>query len=218
MKLYHVMLPVTVTVGAALALHFVERRHQDDQLDVVRAEVASLSRSLKEGRDRSTPEGGSPPAVAHLSPIRFQPLPVEERPEREASSAAAKAPAERRPLEVAEIRDQLEAKFLQERGGGGEWTVEAQRAARTKLFAAMPETSTLRSVECRASMCRIETTHKDLDHYQQFMMSAFMSPTTKVGNGGVFSAPTISTDGGEVTAVSYLARDGEPIEFPEQVD
>ena len=94
------------------------------------------------------------------------------------------------------------------------WAQQAQRTAEARLRRNLPAGVTLRAVECRTSLCRIETTHENMDVYQRFVEMAFMKMDTQVWNGASFSTP-VEADGAErgfpVAIVSYLAREGRAL-------
>lgn len=119
----------------------------------------------------------------------------------------------RRAFEPAEVEAQLHTAFASEEADST-WTTQAQATARTRLAAALPETSSLRSVECRSSMCRFETIHEDEGHIEQFMQKAFISGKTQIWNGGQFSTTVPEAGTGKLVVVSYLARDGKELHPP----
>jgi hypothetical protein len=92
------------------------------------------------------------------------------------------------------------------------WAGTAQNLASERLRATLPEGSEVRSVECRASLCRIETSHTDEQRYESFVRQTFLDPKTQLWNGGLFS--TTLDDGqseGRLVMVSYLAREGQAV-------
>jgi hypothetical protein len=122
--------------------------------------------------------------------------------------APALESAERPLIEPAEARDQLESAFLEEGTDPG-WARQAERTVQEKLRGSMPDASAVRSIECRSSICRIETAHQDPGAYGQFVDSVFKSPETQIWNSSSFSTPLRSDDRGGMVIVSYLAREGE---------
>jgi hypothetical protein len=121
--------------------------------------------------------------------------------------------SETRPAAMApeELRVQLDHAF-QDEAVDETWTVQAAATARTRMAAVLPETSRLRSIECRASMCRLETAHKDPESYGKFLVGAFHDPATRLWNAGGFSTPLADRDEeGRVVTVAFLAREGEAL-------
>jgi hypothetical protein len=71
--------------------------------------------------------------------------------------------------------------------------------------------SSVRSLECRSSLCRLETMHASLDDFRGFMQHAFHAPDagTRVSNGPVLAALLAPPVAGQpVIAVAYLGREG----------
>jgi len=68
----------------------------------------------------------------------------------------------------------------------------------------------LQSVECHASLCRVEVRYQDTATYHQLAGSTLKDPNKRVWAGDSFSVPTEGAQG-ELIVVSYLAREGEPL-------
>jgi hypothetical protein len=199
MKALHLLW--AVPFPCLLALHLIDRGRQESELAELQGKLAALSTSARTLRTELAARRQMPqPAAASAAPrIAEQPAPAED-------PSHAGPP----PLDVIETRDQLEASFLRQHGDV-RWSGEAQRTAATRLSAILPETSKLQSLECRASMCRIETAHQGLESYQLFVRNAFMNPETKLWNGGFFTMQLDDPVNGKLVTVSYLARDGEEL-------
>ena len=125
-----------------------------------------------------------------------------------ASSIPAPAPAASPPPVEPNVR--LASAFVAERPDPA-WTEAANRLADARLGAALPASSALRSVECRSSLCRIETVHPDMEHYQRFFQRAFVDQDTRAWNGAVTTAELTEAGDGSVHVISYLAREGSPL-------
>jgi hypothetical protein len=84
---------------------------------------------------------------------------------------------------------------------------------RDKVNGVLPEGSSLRSLSCRTSMCRMETSHRDARTYGDFTRSLVMQ-----GDGGsVWAGPAFfemirepTGAGDELVAVAYLGRESLP--------
>jgi hypothetical protein len=209
MKLWHPLLALALA-GGVFIYHLADQRRHEAQLGQVRADLASLSTSVAQAQRSAHEER----AHAPHAPVVVVAAPSVEAPPPELAPSAAgpsRGAAEHRALEPAEVRAKIDTAFARE-GVDPTWTTQAQATAQTRLAAALPETSKLRSVECHSSMCRFETVHEDADHVNQFVQRAFMNSATQVWNGGFFSTavPEAGTD--KVVIVSYLARDGEELD------
>ena len=183
-----------------LALHFVEQRAHESELAELRSEIGArfavvgASRAEAEAA-RETPRPGPVSSLAaHV--VEASARAVEARPNAPLTAAT-------------EVREQLEASFARQLDDAG--SREAQRTIEKRIAAILPEPSRLRALECRASMCRIETVHHGPESYQDFAQAAFMDPATRLGDGGVFSTPLADPADGELVTVTYLARDGEKL-------
>ena len=133
----------------------------------------------------------------------------------EPSAALAAAPSAAYPAtsqdEPASRSEQLESLFARERLDAG-WTARARGEFESKLARHIPAGSRVRSIECRQSMCRIESAHGDPLTYQQFLESAFRDPSTQLWTAGGFAMATTDYDeAGNRVAVAYLAREGEAL-------
>jgi hypothetical protein len=71
--------------------------------------------------------------------------------------------------------------------------------------------SSVRSLECHTSLCRIETMHPSLEDFRGFMQRAYLTPDpmTRVANGPIFAALLAQpVEGQPVIAVAFVGRDG----------
>jgi hypothetical protein len=90
------------------------------------------------------------------------------------------------------------------------WARAAEDTIEYKLSEQLPSASTIQSVECRTLLCRIATVHHDETLFGEFLMNAFKDPDKRIWPGEAFTLQS-SRAGGEVVAVSYLAREGESL-------
>jgi len=176
--------------GIAIGRHRSARAELPATHETAAAEPVR-ERSLSAGLPRSLPPAATAPAPTPTAP-------------------AAAPPTELRP---ADVRDHMERVFVDEKPDLN-WSRTAERTAETRLRSLMPEGGTLRSVECRASLCRIETSHEGLDEYREFVERAFMKMDTQVWNGPSYSTPLddkAAEHGFPLTFVSFLAREGHEL-------
>jgi hypothetical protein len=193
---------------AATAFQLVERRRQGAEVDRLQAKMASLTEAQEAAQRRAAAEGAARkrPMVAAAPAVA---APVTAAPDQEAAAAqpAGKESA-RRPLEVGEVRDRFEDRFAHERPDAA-WSGNAQTAVQAKLAPKLPATSELTSVECRASLCRVETVHASLATYRQFLDASFVVPDGQPWKGSVFSTPLGERPDGRTAFVTYLMREPE---------
>jgi hypothetical protein len=91
------------------------------------------------------------------------------------------------------------------------WTAREELAR--KLPEVLPRTSHVRSLECRSTMCRLETSHADEQSYREFMGRFTLQvdrPPIWTGPA-VFRIPETSRrEGDELVATALLARESFP--------
>jgi hypothetical protein len=200
MKPWH--LPVALfAIGAAAFV--LQTRAQGVALDQVRKKLDGLEkRPIVAPIEReSTPRHDVLPT--HASSAIQAPEPQANPPE----IVAPPRPQEHAPT-AADLRDCYEAAFTSETADRA-WATSAGRLAEDKLRVSLPAGSTMRSIDCRASMCRVETSHVDRAHFAEFVQSSFVDPTSAVWNAPTFSTVIDSpSNGAPLVVVSYVAREG----------
>jgi len=208
MKLSHGLIAcLSLGVVAYVGFDLVAQRKQ---LAETRTSVASLSRALDEAQRDSAAaarnEARARPVLARAEPEVARAAAPEDPDEgaRPAPTVAQAAP------EIGEVRARLDQQFANERADA-DWAGGAQKAAADKFSAALPASSELHALACRASMCKMETVHQDMEHYQRFLQDAFMKPGGRPWNGGFFSSMVPDPTGDKLVMVSYLAREGEEL-------
>jgi hypothetical protein len=194
-----------VAVGITAYLVY-DLRAQQAEIAALHADVGTLTHALGEARPSVTVREITREITAKPADREPEPLAA---PEPSGATPGAPPPA-RAPVTSTEIRVRYDAKFNDERADA-EWSRASQATATTKLSAVLPPSSELKSVECRASMCKIETLHQDVEHYQAFAQSAFMDSTTVPWNGGFFSTGAVEPGTGKFLAVAYLSREGQEL-------
>lgn len=187
-------------VGAvgATGLVVAELRQERAERERLQDQVTALSATQHRG---SSEAAAAAPAQAALGRLVAGAMAASTEPRPEPRPASAEPPA---PVDP---RARLDSAFLAQQPDPA-WTGAASRLAEARIGAALPPASMLRAVECRASLCRIETDHPDLQHYQQFFQRAFVDPDTRAWNGAVTTAELAEAGDGTVHVISYLAREG----------
>ncbi|HMI91828.1 MAG TPA: hypothetical protein VK509_10720 [Polyangiales bacterium] len=79
-----------------------------------------------------------------------------------------------------------------------------------KLNAILPSGSRLRSLDCRASLCKVETTHPDLERYREFLAAGFSLEAQIWSGAATFPAPALAEPHQPVVATSWLMRGMPP--------
>jgi hypothetical protein len=109
----------------------------------------------------------------------------------------------------AEVHRRYERAFDQE-APDPTWAQRAKAIADAKLPALLPEGSAVRSFECRSTLCRLETSHRDVPSYFQFAKSVFVDSGAQLWNAPTYSAP-LNDNVSEGLMVSYIAREGHAL-------
>ncbi len=94
------------------------------------------------------------------------------------------------------------------------WSNGASRQLTQAVHAGLPKGSRVEKVECKSTLCKVDTHHKDLDEFRAFVSDAIMSRERQIWNGGSYSAVIEQSDDG-VVAVTYLAKEGQSVPYPE---
>jgi hypothetical protein len=116
-------------------------------------------------------------------------------------------------MRPAEIRDHLETSFATEQVDAS-WARTAERTAESRIKNVLTQGTSLRSVECHSSMCRIETGHQNVDDFQSFVSQAFVKPESRMWNAPMFLTPLdekAAEHGGPLVIVAYVAREGREL-------
>jgi hypothetical protein len=209
-KLY--IVPVAVAIAAAFGLCIVKIQDQQTQIDRLGANISALAQSPDGRGARRGKEGGEVmERRGSRAPARSpSPSPGDESDAPAAPPQAPLGPKERPTIELEDATDEIERVFLGE-GSDPTWSRQTERTVKEKLMVSLPEASAVRSIECRSSMCRIETSFRDAETYEHFAQSAFKDPATQIWNGGAYSTSLGTDDRGGMVIVSYLAREGEDL-------
>jgi hypothetical protein len=161
------------------------------------------------------PSSIAPAPVARSLPARLTPTaPVEEEPVGAADVHAAAAedpPPSGSALTFEEMRDHLEESFVAAAPAASR---DLAQGFDKRVRAVLPAGSSLRSVECRSSFCRIETMHAGVDEFRDFVQRAFQDQTP-ISTGPAFVSLLEEPRQGEpVIAVAYVAREGSVLPMP----
>lgn len=222
MKLSSILVTIGVLVG--LISIYVDRRSTAAQLRAMHEELGRLRVAVPAPEDRRTP--ATPPTPVALRRPESVPVRAGERADERADEPTPSRPASRAQREAklnatpvddfAPIYDVMEAAFMGE-AVDTSWAREAGRTARNTLLSHLPEHSRIAALDCRASMCRVESVHESRARADELVRSAITEPTARPWNGS-FATGAISEDTrtGSVTLVTYLMREGA--ELPEPND
>jgi hypothetical protein len=181
--------------------------------------LAGRGESLETGNAPAAPPR-RPVSVTQFSPHRRdpEPFPIAESAgvDQVADAVDGGQPSSAKPApSFQEVRDRFEVFFASE-AVDSSWNWKAADTLTKGIQAVLPAGSVLRRIECRGTLCRVETSHLDVDTYRTYTQDAFLNRETRVGSSGFFASLLgDSTVGGSVVAVAYLAREGKALPGPE---
>lgn len=132
---------------------------------------------------------------------------LEGRSESAAGTAAAALPSSTGAPTGSDLRDHVEMAFRADPRVAA--SRDSERDLADSVRAVLPAGSTLREVECRSTMCRIETTHLDAGEFHDFMKRGFLAHDAPLATRPVLAGmPAEPRPGQPVLAVAYVGRDG----------
>jgi hypothetical protein len=210
-----VPLAVTAAIASMVFIFVQQKRHESDLAEVRQQNMrtaSSLEEKLHLFAQRSIEQPSAPlaPSIETKPAVAASPTPGDagpptalDRPEDPHHLTQAQFGSKTPQEQMAYLHDYYETAFIEDHADP-EWAHEAKRMMDEKLPTLLPEGSTLHSFQCRASVCRLETHHRDPHSYMTFLTAAF-GPMHPLWNAGVYSAPLTGNleDG---LMVSYIAR------------
>ncbi|MFY2559939.1 hypothetical protein ACN469_20135 [Corallococcus terminator] len=213
MKPRHLLTGGVLACACATVLFFQQRHDRDELLR--RASMAEPLATERQG-PASAPEPTPPARLREArveAPVRspVAPEPVASTPEPAAATPKAGGTPAPSSASTEQVRQRLEAYFGDEPFDTA-WARSAERQAKDGVRAALPDPSQLRSIECRASLCRIETEHGDNEQSFNFVRTAFMAPERQVWNAAFVTVRGVDSTDNKVVTITYLAREG--VELP----
>jgi len=207
MKTWHATIAISLL---AATTYWWGQRRQRSETDELRSSVQTLTRSLQDTNRAVAHAAVAPPPARRAMDL---PAPAASPPPAGPSDPQPPAVSEGEPgapqrIDPAELRGHLDTRF----GGQADdpaWSATARGMIERKLSAAMPPSSTLKSVECRQTMCRIEMVYDNLAQYQAFFKH--MTPDALPWNGTLFSTPVGDPSEPPITFVAFLSREGQQL-------
>lgn len=194
---------ICTAVAITVAVLYLDRR-------ATRAELAALRPAKAERAAKQKPVVWPSPLLGRGSDEALTARPA--APSAEPSSPATADATQHKPAETpidqfAPIHDALEAAFASEARDGA-WAMEARRTVDATLSAELPAKSAIKSIDCRSTLCRIESTHDGYTYAKAFV-NQLVLPERRPWNGAFYTGPVArDPQSGAVTFVTYLAREG----------
>jgi hypothetical protein len=210
-RMRNVVLTVVGVAVACLSIAVLGKRRPTrseltgEEIESLRSELADVKRqSLLNGGllalGESTRLSRVPLAAPTDTPVATQPAAPQSSVDEEKEKAEAQA-------SEAKIMDEASQRFRAE-AIDAEWSATAPGVVRSAIASNIPAGSQLVNVECRSTSCRIEASHRDLDGFQKFVDTSFMSREKKLWSAGFLSAVTEQT-GASVSSVTYYWREAK---------
>jgi hypothetical protein len=226
MKLWHTIIALSAVAGAAAwwtqrgereelaqlrgTVQAASQTASNSQRDADRALAYSAAAQRRAAAAAGDPRGDGDPATdsaASHDSVTGAPAAPDGDDNGDDRRNGDAAPARPR-IDPATLRDHLTAAFDTQPDDAA-WSAPARRMIETKLAAAVPHGSALRSIECRTTLCRIEMQYDDVAQYQAFLRK--LTPDALPWNGTFFA--TAAGDPSERPArfVAFLSREGQEL-------
>lgn len=188
------------------------------QLDQERSALKNLSRSLKAERVQMQDyRRALAMHTEHSAPVASR---VARRPPASAAAdaevdarldPATPSPASEPPPTMEQLSENLQDTF-EEHGDDPAWSRGAEQQIREGFYSSIDGRTSLSSVHCNSTMCRIESDHDDMASFQTFAEGTVLNPGNGLWNGAIFTAVVDGEDDDRsVTALTFIAREGEPL-------
>lgn len=203
------IIPTILIAGLALAVWHGTARSSDQPGRDTSAGSASRRTQIGEPAASDPPRGGR-----ETPPPPRPPITASAGPSAEPSQLTGDRPP--RMPEGAEIAAQIDGKFAQEPVDPG-WSSGAERQLRQALESKPSPGTTLASVSCRRSLCRVESLHTSLEAFHNYIDSSYMAEGRLPWNGAV-TAMVIEQSETRVKAVSFIAKEGSEIPATQPVE
>jgi hypothetical protein len=159
---------------------------------------------------------GGPAPLATAPPAPLPPAVAVDDDRAGPAGVPAEEPEPGAPATAEEVRDHIQASFVAAPAASPS-VGDLARRLESGMRAALPIGSSVRSVECRGSLCRVETAHPGVDEFRDFVQRAFQD-LSRVSNGPAFvTLLEEPAPGRPVVAVAYVGREGTTLPVPGHV-
>lgn len=223
-----ILIALSLTLGGALVADRLIGTPQSRELERRLAELEGQSEALdKRGRALAAErararEDARALAWSERAPLSPSPTSAaSERPLPAADEGSSQAPRDREteqpatPPAPARSTEQMQLSLEQvfeDSSDDPSWSRPTEAALRDSFFATLDERSAVATIECSASLCRVESDHDDLASFRGFAEDGLFGDSESFSwRGPMFTSIVDGEDGGPVTAVTFLAREGEPL-------
>jgi len=180
----------------AKQVHDATSQNSTDEVAQLRAEVADL-------RQSAAVSNGA--LLAAAKDLRQAPANPQEK---QIEQVVDPDQPKEQPSDV-EVRAKLDGQFNSQRADPS-WSKQTTTLLNNHISQGIPSGSKVVSIECKSSMCRVESKHNDVATYQKYVNEALLFP--QGGWDGPLMTQITNPGVEPVTSVAYLLRDGEDME------
>jgi hypothetical protein len=160
---------------------------------------------------RPQPSGTPQFATARQRPEPFGTIDKSAAPE----PPVPRTPPDAEPPSSEQVRDGLEA-FFHAEAVDSTWSQATADKLTRGIQGALRPGSRLQRVECRQTLCRIETSHPDIAEFRAYVHDTYLGHDIDIPSGGTFVGVLGEpTAGSPVVAVAYMAGKGNELPGPE---
>jgi hypothetical protein len=197
---------VGVSFGALLLFGAWKMHAQENELARLRNDISSIPH---DGNAQNAPTVlqffGSPAAsaapTASVAPIAETP---QITPDERNAQARTRIAAREENLQTSFQSEPIDAS----------WSQSTTRQLKDAVAAKLSDRSSVTSLECRTSTCRLEMKNEDVNAYRSDLHAMLMSPDP-VWRGPFFATALTSSANGQLTSVAFLAREGTSLPHDE---
>lgn len=112
-------------------------------------------------------------------------------------------------------RERVERGFQREAVDGAWAGSSRQHLSQMLAAVAARSAASLRDIQCRSSICRVEISHRDADSARSFNEQTFINAEPRIWRGPVLVATAPPGPDGSFVATMYLGREGTQLLTPE---
>ncbi|NTX14744.1 hypothetical protein HUA76_28530 [Myxococcus sp. CA056] len=197
----------TLLVGS-LVIQGLHAQNQREALALLRDELDRVSVSVEKLQRVSSARGSEPLARLTLAPVRQASPTAAVAPAHELDEPLPPPPPAAVPFDANAARAHVERTFEHESSDSG-WASEAQREIRENLSSHLPATASVRDLDCRATLCRLEVDFPVETDFQEAMGRP--GAMARLWKGPSMARIDRDSTRGSVTVVGYLVRPGHPM-------
>ena len=213
---HYALVPVLGLMAMTLWLHY----ERAEELERALGEISELRTSVqRQARQNAVEVSTARQLLEQTAQMQAQAERGPAAAKAQASAASTETAAPEVPQDVSptpasptlrDISDHVEELFYRE-SSDSHWAPPVVQALRDRLATLLPEKAHVRSLECHTSLCRLELSFSEEAQLQGFLSGPPQGEVLWKGASMTFRGEDNSA---EVTAVSYLVREGYSMPFP----